>query len=42
VCTFIIIAGSWVLVSINSDLYCCLVRDVSAHLLVMLLLVVGT
>jgi hypothetical protein len=42
VCTFIIIVGSRVLVGIGSDLYCHLLRDMSAYMLVMLLLVVGT
>jgi len=39
VCSFIIVVGSHVLVGINSDCYCRLLRDVSAHVLVMLLLV---
>jgi hypothetical protein len=38
----IIVVGSRVLVGINSDVCCQLLRGVSAHVLVMLLLVVGT
>jgi len=38
----IILVGNRMLVGINSDPYCHLLRDISAPMLVMLLLVVGT